>query len=1177
MESAPSSSDAVPSDAVPSDAVLGIATPRVAVLGPVLVEDRAGRLAEPTGTLGKSLIVALVLARGAASVASLVADLWDDAPPRQERAALQTLVSRLRTTAADGLLRSTPGGYALAVTADATDLGLARLHRDRSRASLGAGDAPEAAQEATEGLALWRGEPGAELGGSPLADELARTAADLREELLLVRARARVAAGDPESALADLRPLVAARPLDEQLRAEWMRTLARAGRRSEALLAFAEIKEALLDRLGTRPGPELVALNARLLSEEEPGGTVLGADGPAAIASDETGSVDSTADDASAHDASAHDASAHDASAHDASAHDASAAGTVATPAAPSRRLRIGLRSAPNPLLGRDGDLAAVEELLTTSRLVTVLGAGGLGKTRLALEVGHRASALPAVVVVELAGVRSGDDLDLAFATTLGIREQRSGRAAEPGAQLDLRSRILGLLSERETLLVVDNCEHIVDAAAAYVADILDSTSTVRVLATSRAPLAIGAEQVYPLAPLASADDGPAVQLFMQRARAARPGVVLQPEVVARLCDRLDGLPLAIELAAARARSLAVEEIERRLGDRFALLTGGERTAPERHRTLLAVIDWSWNLLDRSQQALLRRLSIFPDGFSAEAAEAMEAAEAGQAHPDILDDLDALVAQSLVTVSEDPETGILRYRMLETVREFGDRELERAGETALARDGMDAWARAFATAAIERMHGRDLVPTFARVTSEQDNLLAVLRSALESGRPGVVAHVYAVLSYYWSLRSAHSEVLAFGGPVMDALRGWEPDAADRDAAAVCFTVIGGTFLYADLRTSARAISRLKRLQRTSAFGDPRLEAIAALVASAGNVDAGMAVLARLSDSPQPELAVMGCLLSTQLKENAGELDEALATAERAYGLGLRSEDAWATASAAQALAQLYSQLARPVEALVWAERAHDGLRLLGAAGDLRQLDWLIAVNAIGTGDLERGRALLEGYLDAEIDRTGFDYVDFYGTAYSGLAEIALAEGDLAGGIRLYGQAVGVFTDEATAEREALAAPWLTILGAAHLAVLIRAHHELPDAVDWTQTDDTARRLRTRLLVNSRLNPAYLDKPVVGAGLLGYAVWMLDPRTVAEHASASAGRRDWLSLGLELFALAGQANSRQDLASLDRATLSARVREAWGAERLEAAIASVSGLGRDAAAVRGLELLAAARG
>ncbi|MEY9851314.1 putative ATPase/DNA-binding SARP family transcriptional activator [Leifsonia sp. EB41] len=599
--------------------------PRVAVLGPVLVEDRTGALAEPSGTRGKSLIVALALAPGGRSVPALVDDLWDDAPPRQERAALQTLVSRVRTSSADGILESTPSGYALAVGAHGTDLNLAAHHLESARRALAAGAHGDALREADSGLALWRGEPGLELAGSRLGEELARTAAELRTELLAARARAARESGDSTTALADLHELLRVRPLDESLHAERIRALAAAGRRSDALLAFADLTEALRERLGTRPGPELVALNARLLAEEDQ-------------REDER------------------------------------------EPTQP-RRVRIGLRTAPNALVGREYDLEAVEDLVATSRLTTILGAGGLGKTRLAHEVGHRAIHTPAVVLVELASVRTGADVELAFATTLGIREARTARLAEPGAQLDLRSRILGLLSERETLLIVDNCEHIIDAAAAYVEDILSATPTVRVLATSRAPLAIGAERVYALGPLPSDDDGPAVELFRERATAARPGVVLPPEAVARLCARLDGLPLAIELAAARTRSLSVDEIERRLGNRFALLTGGERTAPERHRTPFAVIDWSWNLLAASEQALMRRLSAFPDGFSAEAAEAV----AGTGAASVLDDLDALVAQSLVTVSEDEDTGILRYRMLETVREFGDLELTAAGGATMCR------------------------------------------------------------------------------------------------------------------------------------------------------------------------------------------------------------------------------------------------------------------------------------------------------------------------------------------------------------------------------------------------------------------------------------------------------------------------------------------------------------
>jgi predicted ATPase/DNA-binding SARP family transcriptional activator len=1089
----------------------------------VLVEDRTGTLSEPAGALGKSLIVALVLARGTASVPSLVADLWDDAPPRQERAALQTLVSRVRTASADGILESTPSGYALAVGPDGTDLGIAKRALHQATASEESGDPAAAVAQATAALRLWRGEPGAELGSTPLADELLRTAAAVRDELLLVRARALRAVGDTAASLADLQVLLDEHPLDESLHRERMRTLADAGRRSEALLAFAELKEALLDRLGTRPGPELVALNAELLAAED-----------------------------------------------------------EATPATP-RRVRVGLRAAPNALLGREYDLQAVEDLVATSRLTTILGPGGLGKTRLAQEVGNRAVHTPAVIFVELASVRTGDDVELAFASTLGIREARTARPTDPGAQLDLRSRILGQLSERETLLIVDNCEHIVDAAAAWVEDILDSTTSVRVLATSRAPLSIGAERVYPLDSLtstagaASGPDrangdgyGPAVALFVERARAARPSAVLPMDVVARLCDRLDGLPLAIELAAARIRSLSVDEIERRLGNRFVLLTGGERTAPERHRTLFAVIEWSWNLLRSSEQALLRRLSRFPDGFSAEAAEAVAATDASS----VLDDLDALVSQSLVTVSEDPTTGLLRYRMLETVREFGDHELSTAGEADAVRDGMDAWAIAFCRDSLSVMHGHQQVPTFQRVTAEQDNLVAVLRSALEGRRRETVATVFATLGYYWSLRSAHSEVMTFGSAVIEALNGWEPAGEAREAAAACYTVIGGTFLFVDLRTSVRAIARLRRLRRTEPFADARLEALATLVLHAGRVEEGTRLLAEYSESSDPEKAAMGNLLMSQIHENAGELDESLASAARAWDRAQQVGDAWSMASAAQSLAQSHSQLAHHAEALEWAERAYERMALLQAEGDLRQLDWLIAINAIAIGDTARGRELLERYLSAEVDRTGFDYVDYYAIGYSGMAEIALAEGDLAEAVRLYGQAVGVFTDETAIGPAGLMNPWHTMLGAAQIVARLGIHAAEPALVDWAETDAAAAALRTRVLVSARLNPPYLDRPVVGSGLVGYAVWMLDPHTVAQRPVGTA--ESWIDRGLQLFALAGRANSRQDNASLNRARLAERIGAAWGARRLEVTLAAVAAIGPEEAANSGLDLLSKAR-
>lgn len=1122
--------------------------PRIAVLGPILVEDRSGALAEPIGTLGKCLLVALVLARGSLSVQSLVSDLWDDAPPRQERAALQTLVSRVRAASADGLVESTPHGYALGIDPQETDLGLARLHLERARAAERAGDAATACAEALAGLRLWRGEPGAELGTGPLADALGRTSAALRKDLVLVRARASRLHGDASAALEDLELLAHAHPFDESLHREMMLSLASSGRRNDALRVFADLKRELVEHLGTRPGPELVALNASLLTDAP----LDESDADARTAASPGGRERT---------AGASTANANTTRANTTSPDTTNADTSPRSPGPTS--VRLGLRVAPNALIGREYDLDAIEDIIATSRLTTILGAGGLGKTRLAQEIGHRAVLTPAVAFVELASVRTADDITLALASTLGIREARA-RLGEPGAGVDLRSRILGVLSERETLLIVDNCEHIVDAAAAWIADILDNTTSVRVLATSRAPLATGAERVYPLDSLASTDGpdeaAPAVALFMERARAARPGVVLQPAAVARLCARLDGLPLAIELAAARTRSMSVEEIERRLGNRFVLLTGGERTAPERHRTLLAVIDWSWNLLGTSERILLRRLSRFPDGFSAEAAEAVS----GDGVTTVLDDLEALVNQSLVSVVEDPTTGIVRFRMLETVREFGDLELVRADETQVVQEGMFSWAREFCRETLSTMHGREQVRSFNLLTTEQDNLVTVLRQSIELRRQDVLSSVFAALAYYWTLRSAHSEVISFGAVVLEALKGWDPEGVDRDDAAAVYTLIAGTFLFLDLRTSVRAISRLRRIRRGTPLSDPRLNAMADLILLAGRLEPAMELLGTYARSNDVAVSAVGNMMLAQIQENGGELDEALATATQASEKATIAEDTWAMASAAQALAQLHSQLAHPELALEWAERARDGLSKLQASGDLRQLDWVIAINAISAGDLVRGRQLLEQYLLEEEDPSGFDYEDYMSIGYGGMAEIALAEGDPMEGLRLYEQAVSVYGKVAV-----VANPWMTMLGAASVVARLRVHR-LDTALDWDTTDAAARALRVRVLVNYRFRPVYIDKPVIGTGLLGFAVWMLDPHTADGRAP------EWVTVGLDLFAIAARSNSRQDMKTLNRERLGAIVRADWGDAAVDSAMERAQSLPRDEAIRRGIDLLRAAR-
>ncbi|MFL6125785.1 ATP-binding protein, partial [Actinophytocola sp.] len=334
--------------------------------------------------------------------------------------------------------------------------------------------------------------------------------------------------------------------------------------------------------------------------------------------------------------------------------------------------VRRGVAHEPNPLLGRDADLAAVADLLGSARVVSVVGPGGLGKTRLAHAVSRR-STRRAVEFVSLAGVARDGNVVAEVASALGVVELPHLGAKSVTGIVDA----LG----PGALLVLDNCEHVLAATADLVATLVAVARDLRILTTSRAPLGLSSESVYLLPEL---DQATTEELFRQRATAARSGVDLPADAVAELCARLDGLPLAVELAAARVRVLSVAEINRRLADRFALLRGGRRDAPERHHTLRAVVDWSWHLLDADGQRALRTLSVFCGGSTAEAADHVLGAES-------FDLLEHLVDQSLLKVTDTP-TGV-RFRMLETVREFGAARLAESADTERAIDGFLAWTR----------------------------------------------------------------------------------------------------------------------------------------------------------------------------------------------------------------------------------------------------------------------------------------------------------------------------------------------------------------------------------------------------------------------------------------------------------------------------------------------------
>jgi predicted ATPase/DNA-binding CsgD family transcriptional regulator/DNA-binding XRE family transcriptional regulator len=430
------------------------------------------------------------------------------------------------------------------------------------------------------------------------------------------------------------------------------------------------------------------------------------------------------------------------------------------SPPAPPRSVAGNLPTPPTSFIGRERELAEVRRLLGQARLVTLTGAGGVGKTRLALEVARSVQAdyPDGVWLVELAALADPALVPQAVATALGVPEQ-------PGRPI--ADTLTARLAARRLLLVLDNCEHVIDACAALADALLRACPDVRLLATSRAPLAVGGEVAWrvPSLPVprrsdrapAAVERVAAARLFRERARAARPGFAVTDRnapAVAELCRRLDGIPLALELAAARTPALTVEQIVGRLGDPLRLLTGGGRTAPPRQQTLRATIDWSYGLLTEDERALLRRLAVFAGGWTLEAAE--EVGAGGGLEPGaVLDRLARLVEQSLVQ-AEMADAGEARYRLLAMVRQYGLERLREAGEEAAVRTRHARRCLALAVRAEQELFGRDQLAWLARLDLEHDNLRAAVAWAIEAD-PEAAVRLVASLSPYCRLRAHYAE------------------------------------------------------------------------------------------------------------------------------------------------------------------------------------------------------------------------------------------------------------------------------------------------------------------------------------------------------------------------------------------------------------------------------------
>ncbi|MBE1485794.1 BTAD domain-containing putative transcriptional regulator [Plantactinospora soyae] len=675
---------------------------QIGMLGSFEVRTDDGSIADVPGARLRGLLIALALEPGrVVQKAALVDWIWGERPPADATNALHRLVSRLRKVLPEGSVEGHTDGYRLAVEPDAVDA--VRFERLVSAGQV-RNDDPRRVRLLREALALWRGTAMQDVG---LPDSAAFNAAVTRLEGLRLtaledRVDAEIGLGHGTELVTELTDMVAAHPMRERLVAALIRALASAGRDSEALLVYQRTKEALADALGVDPSPELSALHVALLRGE-------------------LGRREETR--------------------------------------------KTNLRAELTSFVGKDADVAAVHELVAEHRLTTLIGPGGSGKTRLATETARTLLGdLPGGAwLVELAAIGADGDVAQATLAGLGLRDALLGEATNA----DPTERLIAAIRDREALLVLDNCEHVIETAATLAHRVLGECRRLRILATSREPLGITGEALWLVEPLALPEEdadpddfssSPAVVLLRDRAGAVRKDLAFDAHTLstmARVCRALDGMPLAIELAAARLRTMSLDQLAHRLDDRFRLLTGGSRTALPRHRTLRAVVDWSWELLTDAERLVLRRLSVFTAGASLEAAERV-CAENGIEQDEVLELLTSLVEKSLLRTDGSRAP---RYRMLGTIKEYAGNRLVEAGESDLARQAHLAYFTELAETADPHLRRAEQLEWLAALDVEHDNISSAMRGALAAGEAYGAMRLAAGAGWYWWLSGRKAEGL----------------------------------------------------------------------------------------------------------------------------------------------------------------------------------------------------------------------------------------------------------------------------------------------------------------------------------------------------------------------------------------------------------------------------------
>ncbi|MEU7920417.1 AfsR/SARP family transcriptional regulator [Micromonospora zamorensis] len=954
---------------------------RFRVLGPTQVLLADGREIAVGGPRLRALLALLLLDAGrVVSAERLIDGLYGEHPPRGAANALQSLVSRLRQAlpAEHSTVEFHPAGYRLAV--DPADVDAYRFERlaEAGRHALASGDWPRAAAVLREALELWRGPALADVIDVAGVPAQAARLDELRLAAVEDRIEAELALGGHADLVPELRHLVVAHPLRERSRGQLMRALSAQGRPAEALAEFEDARRTLAEQLGVDPSAALAAIHLAVLRGDESAAALHGVDGSATLRGDDSST--SLRGDHS------------------------SAVRPTTEPALPSQLTTF---------VGREEELKRVRALLGERRLVTLTGPGGAGKTRLAIEAAGRVDG--DVHFVELAGLADGSDVPQAVLSALGLRDAGLRASAEPGRQST--DRLVEALAERRLLLVLDNCEHVIADVARLAARLLGACPALRVLATSREPLGLAGEALCPLSGLTlpppdasteDADDYAAVSLFVQRAADVAPDFTVTAanvDVVLRICRTLDGLPLAIELAAARLRALPVAEVAARLDDRFRLLSMGSRAASPRHRTLRAVVEWSWDLLDDAERRLARRLTVFAGGATLEAAGRVSGLPAAE----FVDALSGLADKSFVELTGG------RYRMLETVRAFCAERLAEAGEADQLRRAHTAYFLEFAWTASDHLRRAEQLHWLRRLDAERDNLHAALRRATAAGDAPDAAGLVAALSFYWWLRGMRGEAARLAANVLDLLGAEAPPGLSEEFALCVYnTSLAGAGHLPSLGTQRSVIRSLDRPPRQPFL--LYLSGISTGPPSGGaeHVEELMRELRRLV-GPDVWINALGGMGSGSALMWSGEWDRARSALTTALD-GFRSTgDRWGCMITLGALGELAAWQGDPETAGAHMDEAMGLVEALGSAVD--QADMLRTRGEIRlrAGDLAAARDDFAGAL-LLAQRSGAP--EFVASARLGLAQVARLRGDLVEARRLCEEALvggltGWYVGEAT--------------------------------------------------------------------------------------------------------------------------------------------------------------------